>query len=196
LYLKHNKSCRQIGEIYNVDHSMISNLLKINNIDIKSGYDESYYIGENKRQNDASWLINSNGYIFKWTKEKRIYQHREVMETYLHRKLIGKEIVHHIDLSTDNNDILNLFVFKSNAQHIRYHSYIKRNQYVTPQYYLDNIYVDTKEFLTYEFLYSEYIILNKSANQLHKENGISRTLITQYLNNFGIWTLKPVQTSK
>ena len=47
-----------------------------------------------------------------------IFEHRYVMEKYLGRYLTKKEVVHHIDGNPKNNDISNLKLYATNAEHI------------------------------------------------------------------------------
>jgi hypothetical protein len=53
---------------------------------------------------------NYNGYV---------YAHRLIVEEHLGRYLRPNEVVHHIDGNHANNDISNLQVFSSNADHLR-----------------------------------------------------------------------------
>jgi len=50
---------------------------------------------------------------------KYILEHRYVMEQHLGRYLRPEEVVHHIDRNPRNNDIGNLQLFSSQAEHIR-----------------------------------------------------------------------------
>jgi len=45
--------------------------------------------------------------------------HRLVMEQHLKRYLTKKEVVHHLDKDPSNNDIDNLQLFESNAEHLK-----------------------------------------------------------------------------
>ena len=51
-----------------------------------------------------------------------IYQHNFSMSFILGEKLPDGSIVHHIDMCASNNDIYNLILFRSNADHLRYHT--------------------------------------------------------------------------
>jgi len=48
-----------------------------------------------------------------------VLEHRLVMERHLNRILDPVEVVHHIDFNPSNNDISNLRLYASNAEHIR-----------------------------------------------------------------------------
>ena len=50
-----------------------------------------------------------------------IYTHRALIEKALGRKLNNNEIVHHIDGDKDNNDLSNLHLFSSRAEHLNAH---------------------------------------------------------------------------
>lgn len=51
--------------------------------------------------------------------------HRVVAERILGRGLKQNEVVHHIDGNRRNNDPVNLMVFSSSSDHMRYHVQIK-----------------------------------------------------------------------
>lgn len=55
----------------------------------------------------------ANGYV---------YEHREVAAASLGRSLSADEHVHHDDENRGNNTPTNLFVFRTNADHLRYHA--------------------------------------------------------------------------
>lgn len=92
-----------------------------------------YYKGFRKTQRFCSrkcmgkaWSIpypQSKGYRRKWISciQRKIPEHRYIMEQYLGRKLSNKEVVHHIDHNRKNNSIENLVLFPSNSAHIKFH---------------------------------------------------------------------------
>lgn len=59
-----------------------------------------------------------------YTKTYGRHTHRIVAEKMLGRKLRKGEVVHHIDGNKRNNDPSNLIVFKTQADHVRYHAAI------------------------------------------------------------------------
>lgn len=66
----------------------------------------------------TGWIKNGNGYIHRWTtdaagKGKVVYQHREVMESFMGRKLLKSENVHHVNGVRDDNRIENLELWVS-----------------------------------------------------------------------------------
>lgn len=56
------------------------------------------------------------------TKNDYVLMHRVVMENHLKRLLNTDEVVHHIDGNKHNNDISNLEVYSSNAEHAKLHA--------------------------------------------------------------------------
>ena len=48
-----------------------------------------------------------------------ILEHRLIMETHIGRELEPYEVVHHIDMNPSNNDIGNLRLYSSQAEHIK-----------------------------------------------------------------------------
>ena len=53
-----------------------------------------------------------------------VYEHREIIQGYLNRKLNYDEVVHHVDGNIHNNNIDNLKIY-SRSEHARLH---KRNR--------------------------------------------------------------------
>lgn len=51
----------------------------------------------------------------------KVYLHRHLMELRIGRRLDSQEIVHHLDEDPSNNDIQNLMLFGSQAEHLEYH---------------------------------------------------------------------------
>jgi hypothetical protein len=54
--------------------------------------------------------------------------HRFVVENILGRTLKSRETIHHIDFNIQNNAPSNLFLFPSNAAHVRYHHNYRRGK--------------------------------------------------------------------
>lgn len=55
------------------------------------------------------------------------HEHRSVAERELNRKLLNREVVHHVDEDKDNNDPRNLIVFPSQSEHFRWHLELRRH---------------------------------------------------------------------
>lgn len=70
-----------------------------------------------------------NDYNRRWDNHNRkwIYEHREVMEIYLGRKLKSNEHIHHIDENPKNNNISNLKIV-SPEEHVRIHKPALKNR--------------------------------------------------------------------
>lgn len=49
-----------------------------------------------------------------------VAEHRLRMSQHLGRPLLPTEVVHHVDGDPENNDLSNLMVFQSNAEHLRH----------------------------------------------------------------------------
>lgn len=79
-----------------------------------------------KRNPDGEGHINNAGYKSFKINKNIVYEHREIVEKHLGRKLLKfpQEIVHHIDGNKLNNHISNLEVMSA-SEHTKLHSKIK-----------------------------------------------------------------------
>lgn len=177
LYTDEHRSIREIARIYNVTHSIINTKLKKLGIDIRPFNDISYYKSRRKE-------------TFHPGEQKRDYVIK--MELHIGRPLTKDEVVHHIDRDRTNNDISNLYLFNNQNIHMTYHGYLKKHDYISPDEFVQKYSNICDKFSDYDFLYHEYIVLNKSANQISKESQIiSRTVIVKNLKQYGIYYLRP-----
>ena len=77
--------------------------------------------------NWAGGLYQCGGYWYRWapnhprcTKAGYVLEHRLLMEHKLGRLLLPTEVVHHIDANPANNQLANLELFATNADHLRH----------------------------------------------------------------------------
>ena len=109
----------------------------------------------------------------------------------------NKPEVNHIDFNRKNNNIDNLFLFDTRRKHSFYHGYIRGHEYIHPQQFLDNIYPKYEEtFLNKEWLYNQYILLDKSIKQISLICDVSRLSITNTLKEFGLLELKKMRVNQ
>jgi DNA-binding Lrp family transcriptional regulator len=184
-YVNNKKSAREIAKEFKCSRGTVIKKLKKLNIEIRDACYIEYY--NNRKNSDTPHYVDSFGYLKKGNNR----QHREVMENYLGRRLSSKEHVHHIDFNRMNNEIDNLFLFEDGNIHYLYHGYIDYHSYISPLEYM--IYYD-KYFKgkidNYEWLYNQYITLNKSCNQISKELKVSRLSLTKQLKRLEIYQLR------
>lgn len=194
LYLDEYKSCREIANIYNVNHDTIIKYLKNNGITIRSGYDKEYY--KSRRNTVPTKILDSQGYIMLYINGVLIREHRYVMEQYLNRKLSSDEYVHHINFIKTDNEVGNLFLFESDSQHMLYHAYINKNKYISPDSFLMEYRDTINKITSYEYLYDLYITHKYSANKISKmirDNDnldYSRDAVIYQLKKHGIYDMR------
>jgi hypothetical protein len=185
LYKEEFLSLRAIGTIFECEHGVIRNILVKNNIEIRPFNDKHYYI--NRSKSFETRCLDSGGYVIVNGKRK----HRIVMEQYLGRELLPKEQVHHIDMNKQNNSLSNLFLFCNSNFHNLYHGYIRRNKYIAPDMFMqeyEKFYEST--IFNYDWLYNQYIVLNKSIKSISEEMEISRICISNSLKKLDIYRLR------
>jgi 5-methylcytosine-specific restriction endonuclease McrA len=72
--------------------------------------------------------INKQGYVI--LKDGEL-EHRIIIERFIERKLLSTEVIHHIDLDKTNNNIENLWLFKNQKEHSKWHIKLKKFPYLT-----------------------------------------------------------------
>ena len=177
LYVDEYKSTREIARIYNVTHGIINTKLKKLGINIRPFNDITYYKSRRKE-------------TFHPGEQKRDYI--ITMELHIGRPLTKEEVVHHIDRDRTNNDISNLYLFKNQIIHGTYHGYIRTHDYISPDEFVQKYSDVCDKFSDYNFLYHEYITLNKSISRISNDSQIiSRKTISKKLKQYGIYYLRP-----
>lgn len=184
LYVEDELSMNEIGRIFGCSRVSIKNRLIKNGIEIRPNNYNSYY--KNRNYKTASeYYIASNGYMQKSSDR----EHRKVMENYIGRKLNSNEHVHHVDFDKTNNDINNLFLFNDVHEHNSYHGYIKNHNYISPDKFMNEVYPKILYYKSKDFLYEQYITLNKSIAQISRETSglLSRSVITRLLKSYKLF---------
>lgn len=86
--------------------------------------------GENHHNWKGGRRVHSEGYVYIYSpnhpfcdKEKRVLEHRLIIEEKIGRYLDKKEIVHHINTIKNDNRVENLVLISSQAEHLKEHNY-------------------------------------------------------------------------
>jgi hypothetical protein len=87
------------------------------------------------KENNSNWnggKAKARGYIrllkpeHPYNNGGYVLEHRLVMEQFLNRYLLPKEVVHHINEIKNDNRIENLMLFENDSKHKIYHNQLKR----------------------------------------------------------------------
>lgn len=81
-------------------------------------------------RNIPFWKTNNTGYVYRIDNKKIIFEHREIIERHLGRKLNKNERIHHIDGNKNNNKIDNLAICNNDKHHRLLHANLEKVAYV------------------------------------------------------------------
>lgn len=182
LYVDEHKSLHDIAKIFNVSHRTIGKKLRKEGVEIRPFYSSYYY--DKRRGGSHKETVDNFGYIV----QDGDRQHRNIARSKLDRPLSHIEAVHHIDHNKNNNNPSNLYVFPDNRCHMLFHGQKWTTSPEEFEAYYNDILLNT--VYNKEWLFNQYITLNKSVSQISKELHISRGTITKSLRNFNIYNLR------
>lgn len=183
LYVNQLKSARSIAAKYGVTHGCIIKRLREYNINIREFCDIEYYKNRNHK-NPAEPYIDNTGYL----RHNNERLHRKIVQQEIGRKLEHDEVVHHLDGNKLNNDLNNLVIFPDNRSHLLYHAQEWTNDPYEFIHYYNNTLMNT--VFNNEWMYHQYITLNKSMAQISRETGISRPTVQKQLKIFNLYNLR------
>lgn len=149
LYLNKHLTYQEIADIYEITRAYVAKLIKEYSIDTSKGEkfiincdncQQPFEIYRKKFKNSSLHYCGNACYqahrtSFSNYKSSRQGQRiaRAVMANHLGRELSALEVVHHVDGDNMNNDLDNLILFVSQAEHIRYHHQIRINSASTTE---------------------------------------------------------------
>lgn len=188
LYITQQLSAEKISKILNISKDSVLKKLKEYGIPTRKNSDSIYY-QESRVVPKSSIRKDRAGYVSKRENFYEDREHRIIYEKYHNIKLTPDQHIHHIDFDKTNNDPPNLFMFNSADEHLSYHGFIKSHGYVSPQNFLDIIYPMIIYYKSKDFLYNQYIVLNKSIAAINKEinNYVSRTVLSKLLKKYNLF---------
>ena len=121
-------------------------------------------------------FANNNGYVL---------EHRIVMEKHIGRFLKEEEHVHHLDFNKQNNKIGNLHLFRNNADHGKYHKFLRDCVFEALGYEKDlvkiikRMYYDEKKTLVQ--IGNFFGCSRVTISRLMKRNGLLKRSISEVL---------------
>lgn len=92
-----------------------------------------YKLDKNSGKNHWNWNggthVRQDGYLMFSAMDgsRNKYVHRVIAERVLDRALLDREVVHHIDNDKQNNKIENLYLFRHQSAHQRWHRFLRRH---------------------------------------------------------------------
>lgn len=115
LHIKYEegKTLDEIGILVGKSRKTISRVFKKHNLHIRTKSENQ--LGEKNNAFNGNPIYNKDGYVEIWDGEKRVLEHRYVMEKHLGRSLSSEELVHHINEIKDDNRIENLKIVYSST---------------------------------------------------------------------------------
>ena len=124
---KHNSSCNPCGNIKigkTLTGRKLSKETRLKMSESKSGANSPHWKG--------GVYTTSSGYrkIYQGPNKQYKLEHRIIFEKYLGRELLNTEVVHHEDEIKNSNDIMNLILFNSQIDHVKWHGGNKKVEHI------------------------------------------------------------------
>lgn len=119
------KTLEELGLLINKSGKTIGRMFKKHCLHIRTKSENQ--LGEKNNSFNPNPIYNEDGYVEIWDGEKRVLQHRWMMEQHIGRKLLDSEIVHHKNGIKDDNNIKNLKIV-TYSTHMKEHK-LPQNQW-------------------------------------------------------------------
>ncbi len=140
-YVREDRSSYDIAREYGCSAEVIQRNLKMHKIRVRTSKQAYYHRWRNhpsyrelvrKGLNKKSGTTTTQGYKMICckkhhftTKNHYLSEHRLMMEKHIGRYLLPQEEIHHLDQNKQNNQIENLHLFDSKAEHTKYHHMLR-----------------------------------------------------------------------